>query len=344
MIVPTLPTRTQLALPVEPPACRRRRSAARTGSQPEVRGRRSRRRPARPTLSFRPAVGVADHQRVEAGPGHHREVLAVDDARGRALAGRRAARSATASPRSLRDAEVGGQQVRRAGGKDRDVDAGPARASMQRCTMPSPPHTKTRSAPFSTASPHACRRLLALGHLEPERARCPRRPGRCAARRARRRGSSWRGRPRRRWSSCDLLRSGRRGRATTNGGHRRGPEGQGPEQRGRPVRRSGSASPGRHGRRRRSHGHGGHRPPEDPPRPAPPADAEQHGDAEPQDEGGGDVTGREAVGAGLATQLRDVGRLPADDVVGGEEDRQLEGEGERYEQEVAPPPRTASTR
>ena len=39
----------------------------------------------------------------------------------------------------------------------------PARASMQRCTMPSPPHTNTRSAPFSTARRASFGAFLLLG-------------------------------------------------------------------------------------------------------------------------------------------------------------------------------------
>ena len=44
----------------------------------------------------------------------------------------------------------------------------PASASHERCTIPSPPHTTTRSAPASTASAHPLGRLLALLDLEPQ--------------------------------------------------------------------------------------------------------------------------------------------------------------------------------
>ena len=50
----------------------------------------------------------------------------------------------------LRDAEVRREEVGGARRDDRDGASVPASASTVRCTMPSPPHTKTRSAPSST--------------------------------------------------------------------------------------------------------------------------------------------------------------------------------------------------
>ena len=43
----------------------------------------------------------------------------------------------------------------------------PASASMHRCTLPSPPHTRTRSAPSFAASRRPLARLRALRHLVP---------------------------------------------------------------------------------------------------------------------------------------------------------------------------------
>ena len=70
-------------------------------------------------------------------------------------------------PAGCRGCSRAGWRCRRAG--SRCATESPASASMHRCTMPSPPHTKTRSAPASSAAAHLLRRALALGHLEPQR-------------------------------------------------------------------------------------------------------------------------------------------------------------------------------
>ena len=95
-------------------------------------------------------VGAADQLGVEAGPGHHREVLAVEPAEVERRS--RPCSAISTAARLLRDAEVGGEQVRGAGRQHADGTPEPASASMQRCTIPSPPQTRTSSAPASMAS------------------------------------------------------------------------------------------------------------------------------------------------------------------------------------------------
>ena len=149
MTLPTLPTSTQLAFPsnhFSPSTrtrCRRAAHADVPRAGPDV---------GRPTEAIlQRAVGVADHQRVEPGAGHHGEVLAVDHADVERVALAVRARSRPRLGEVLRDAEVRREQVGGAGGDDRERRRRPAGASMQRCTMPSPPHTNTRSAPSASA-------------------------------------------------------------------------------------------------------------------------------------------------------------------------------------------------
>ena len=146
--LPTLPNRMQLAWPpyhlfavdvdLRPERLRRRcfRAGPDVGQAAEA--------------ILQAAVGVADHPRVEARAGHDREALAVE------------APDVEAAPAAgepdlhrlldvLRDSEVGREQVRGSGRDDRDGRAGAGSTSMQRCTMPSPPHTKIRSASCASA-------------------------------------------------------------------------------------------------------------------------------------------------------------------------------------------------
>ena len=44
----------------------------------------------------------------------------------------------------------------------------PAAASMQRCTVPSPPQTKISSRPLGESALHLLRRVSALRHLDPQ--------------------------------------------------------------------------------------------------------------------------------------------------------------------------------
>ena len=114
------------------------------------------------------SVGVADHQRVEAGAGHHREVLAVD------LADVETPPVAVQADRDrgadvLRYLEVRREQVRGAGRDDRERDVGAG-------------HRVDAALHHAVAAPHedqvgaggerladALRRHLRLRHLEPQR-------------------------------------------------------------------------------------------------------------------------------------------------------------------------------
>ena len=120
---------------------------------------------ARPKRSFRRAVGITDHGGVEPGAGHHREVLAVHETE--------VERAAPTSEPDVdggldvfRDAEVRRRQFAVPAGITASGPVPPI-ASAHRCTMPSPPHTKSSSAPSFRAR-RTLRRLPALGYLEPQ--------------------------------------------------------------------------------------------------------------------------------------------------------------------------------
>ena len=97
------------------------------------------------------AVGLLDHRRVEAGSGHDGEALAVEPA-DIELAPFAAEADRDRLLDVLRDAEVRREQVRGAGrAGSRAASSEPAIASIARWTVPSPPQTKSSSAPSASA-------------------------------------------------------------------------------------------------------------------------------------------------------------------------------------------------
>ena len=150
MTLPTLPTSTQLASPS---------NHSLPSTRITVAGRGRPRRFLAPVHDVRERPDAVLHARrrrrgsssaSKPGAGHHREVLAVDACRGRAAPARRAGRSGRRprGPSGCRGWSRAGWRCRPGG--SRPSPSMPASASTQRCTMPSPPHTKTRSAPFSS--------------------------------------------------------------------------------------------------------------------------------------------------------------------------------------------------
>ena len=118
---------------------------------------------------LQPAVaGVADHRGVEAGAGHDGEALAVE------LADVELAAVAAEPDRHrlldvLRDAEIRGEEVRGAGGDDREAHARPREdvdAALHHAVAA--PGEDELGALVERAL-HLRRRLLALRNLDPER-------------------------------------------------------------------------------------------------------------------------------------------------------------------------------
>ena len=105
-----------------------------------------------PEAVFERAVRVPDHRGVETGAGHDGEPLAVEAA-DIELPPITAETDRDRLLDVLRDPEVRREQVRGAGREDgkRDVRVLPS-ASTQRCTIPSPPQTKSSSAPSASAA------------------------------------------------------------------------------------------------------------------------------------------------------------------------------------------------